>query len=119
MLNVYIAFVASFFDTSSNTRVFLSSEIDTYSCPKLQILNNSNKIGDYIIEYIRKTTLVDTPETLSPTLISAKKTGLTELDLIYAIFLPIDTKIRTNAVSLCSYNIAIIDPYVRKALQYV
>lgn len=119
MLDSYVAIVASFFETHTHNRMFLSTDDNKYCCPRVLITNDSKKIQDYITDYIRDTTLVAHPETISSVLISAKKTEHLELDLVYSVSLPIDSKLKPNMAFLCSHNLAIIDPYVRKALQYV
>lgn len=117
MHNVYLNIVASFFDGDKQSRMFISDHTEQYNPPRLLLETNYVKIKDHISQFLSSCCDVEKPETLYSTLILAKQILDSEIDLVYKIELPVNTKIY-SPYFLTSYNISVIHPYVRKAIQY-
>jgi hypothetical protein len=119
MHDVNICLVASFFDHGLSTRQFISSSSDIYNCPTILLQNDRLSLTEHISKFLYDVTNVVAPETIYTQLIMAKKHDPTHLDLVYSVRLPSDIQLKESEFFLQSYNIAIIHPYVRKAIQYI
>jgi hypothetical protein len=118
MHDTYINVVANMIDAATYSRFFISADEQRYVCPKFLLPNTTMKMTDIIVDFLRQHTDVEKPETLYYVLLNVKKTTETELDIVYNVQLPHDTKI-LSPYYLTSYNISVINPYVRKAIQYI
>lgn len=118
MLNNNICLIASFFDTTDEIRKFISSSDIKYEYPKLLLQTDELSLNNYIAQFLNDYTNVNSPETIYPQLITVKK-YTDNLDLVYSVQLPINTSLKNSVYFLQTYNVAIIDAYVRKAIQYI
>lgn len=114
MLEVIINFVISVYYTDKQTRFFLSSNKDFFVCPQIRINGDALTMDNYLNNFIQKYT--NEQFAIHHRLLSIKKEYNT-ITINYSTMLPIDTKV--NDIDLISYNVAIIDPLVRKAINYV
>ena len=105
-------------DPNDYTRRFVSSNEQFYSCPRI-LLSNKEYLQDCIVNFLKNNTSVLSPETIYTNLVLSKQISYTELDLVYNLVLPYDTKIIGSTYFLQTYNLAIINPYARKAIQYI
>ena len=120
MHNITINLVASVFYTDKQDRLFISSVADYY-VPLSMLLDNNHKaysLNDCLDSMIFKHANINSKYKLSYNLLSLKKQEL-DLNINYATMLPIDTEIKDGLSYLSSYNIAVINPLVRKAMAYV
>lgn len=118
MLKNNICLIASFFDTIHETRKFISSSDIKYEYPTIVLQPDELSINNYITKFLKDHTNVNSPETIYPQLITVKK-YTDKLDLVYNIHLPVNTSLRNSIYFLQTYNVAIINAYVRKAIQYI
>lgn len=119
MHKVYNNIIASFYDSKQQTRMFISAEADRYIPPKILIENNElTQLTHNITTFLSTYSNVENPVTLYNSLILAKKVDVAEIDLVYKVELPVNTEVY-HPYFLTSYNISVIHPYVRKAIQYL
>lgn len=118
MYNVFINIIASTV-IEKNNRMFISVDSDMYTAPRIMMSSeNNSKLTDCIDAFLHKYTDAQNPTTLYKHLLSVKQVAIEELDIAYHIVLPYNTTVK-EPYFLTSYNISIIHPYVRKAIQYL
>lgn len=118
MYKVEISLIISSFHFEKKDRVFVSSNKDIFSPPKLTMQNNNFTISYLIDNFIRSIVKTDPKFQFLPILLDVDK-SIDIFNIYYAIMLSIDTQLNSEDHYLISKNIAIIDPIVRRALSYV
>jgi len=120
MHNITLNLVVSVFNTEKQDRLFISSISDYYVPLSMKIDDShiSYSFHDILDSIICTHTNLKPTYKLSYNLISLKKKEL-DIDINYAVMLPIDTTIKGSLCHLLSYNIAVVSPLVRKAMAYV
>lgn len=119
MFDIKLNLVASIFYTEKNNRLFLSTEEKYYSVPYIALDKDRDQQGiDKCLNTFIYTYAPEIKDNYCPYyhLIGVKK-NINLIEISYATMLPIDTKI--TSMFLVGYNLAIIDPLVRKAMSYV
>jgi hypothetical protein len=120
MHNITLNLVVSVFSTEKQDRLFLSS-ISDYYVPLSMTIDNSHindSLNDCLDKIILSHTNIKPGYQLSYNLLSLKKKEL-DIDINYAVMLPINTEIKGGGVHLLSYNIAVVNPLARKAMAHV
>ena len=98
--------------------MFLSSNRDYFVCPKIIVQEDTTNINTLLMSLVNDCVVIKNNYRPLFQLLSVNKNN-NELNINYATMVPSDTEIKLDKAYLTSYNIAVIDTTVRKALSYV
>ena len=118
MLETNLNLVISIYNMEKRERMFLSTNKEYFVCPRIMVQENTANINTLLLTLINDCIIMKNNYRPLFQLLSVNKNN-NELNINYATMIPIDTELKLDKAYLTSYNIAVIDTTVRKALSYV